>query len=166
MCQNYASAEPMLPASIRPVQAQSWHTHQMFTKIKFTIHYLITYPAIMISFDKDIFGNYLHIQLIVRTTYLTPYLHFMALGWFWSSITGRGNVEKVTDRMWPLCLCPRHILNSHLLFKAMMIRLKIVGHVKYTRKIAHIEPVSSSNWAVKLKIVKYDPVNVRPVRLC
>ena len=46
-----------------------------------------------------------------------------------------------------------------------MIRLKIVGDVKYTCKIkiAHSKPVSSSNRAVKLKIVKCDPVNARHV---
>ena len=68
MCQNYASAEPILPGSIGPVHAQFWHIHIMFTKIRFTITYLMTYLVIMISFDNDIFDNYLHIQLMIRTT--------------------------------------------------------------------------------------------------
>ena len=68
MCQNYASAEPMLPGSIGPVQAQFWHIHDMFTKIRFTINYLMTYPVIMISFDNDIFDNHFYIQLMMRTT--------------------------------------------------------------------------------------------------
>ena len=68
MCQNYASSEPMLPASIGPVHVQFWHIHGMFTKIKFTITYLMTYPAKIISFDNDIFDNHLHIRLMIRTT--------------------------------------------------------------------------------------------------
>ena len=68
MCQNYAIAEPTLPASIRPVQAQFRHIHDMFTKIRFTITYLMTYPAIMIYFDNDIFDNHLHIQLMIWVT--------------------------------------------------------------------------------------------------
>ena len=63
--------------------------------------------------------------------------HWMVLVWFWSSITGRGNVHRVTDCMWPLCLCPRNILNNLVFsFKPMLIRLKIVGDVRYTCKIA------------------------------
>ena len=68
--------------------------------------------------------------------------HWMVLVWFWSSITGRGNVQKVTDCMWPLCLCPRNILNIFFSFKQMLIRLKCVGDVKYTCKIAHCDPVN------------------------
>ena len=51
----------MLPASIWPVQAQLWHIHRMFTKIRFTITYFITDPAKIISYDNDIFDNHLHI---------------------------------------------------------------------------------------------------------
>ena len=65
MCQNYASTEPMLPAHIGPVHTQFWHIHGMFTKIRFTITYLMTYPAKMISFDNDIFDNHPHIQLMI-----------------------------------------------------------------------------------------------------
>ena len=54
MCQNHASAEPMLPGSIGLVHAQFWHIHIMFTKIRFTITDLVTCPVIMISFDNDI----------------------------------------------------------------------------------------------------------------
>ena len=64
MCQNHASAEPMLPASsVRPVQAQFWHTHHMYKMSRFTVTYLKTYPVVIVSFDNDIFDNHLHIQL-------------------------------------------------------------------------------------------------------
>ena len=58
----------MLPASIGPVQAQLRHIHGLFTKIRFTSTYLMTYPAKIISFNNDIFDKHLHIQLMIRIT--------------------------------------------------------------------------------------------------
>ena len=57
----------MLPASIGTVQSQFWHIRDMSTNIRFTISYLMTYPAIVI-FYNDIFHKHLHIQLMIRTT--------------------------------------------------------------------------------------------------
>ena len=88
MCLNYASAEPMLPASIGPAQARFWHMHSMLAMSRFTVTYFRTYPVIIVSFDYDIFDNHLHIQLmILATTWLNSLLILDALRVILSSIT-------------------------------------------------------------------------------
>ena len=143
MYQNYASSQPMLPASIGPVHVQFWHIHGMFTKIRFTITYLMTYPAKLISFDNDIFDNHLHIRLMIRTT---------------TSLNTRPTLDGLIGILifhyWPwkciespwlhvtLLLVHRSMLNSLFSSEPMLIRLKIAGDVKYTCKIAHCDPVN------------------------
>ena len=127
-------AEPMLPASIGPVHVQFWHTHGMFTKNRFTITYLMTYPAKIISFDNDIFDDHLHIRLMIRTTTCLntlstldgPIVILIFHYWLW----------KCIESPWlhvTLVLVSRNILNSHFFsFEPMLIRLKIVGGARYT----------------------------------
>ena len=143
MCQSYASAAPMLSASIGPVHAQFWHIHGMFTEIRCTIIYLMTYSANIISFDNDVFDNHLHIQLLIGQPHALIHCpHWMVLVWFWSSLLAVELYRKSLIACDP-CACVSGIFFS---FEPMlMIRLKIVGDVKYTCKIAHCGPVNVRN---------------------
>ena len=144
MRQNYASAEPILSASIGPVHAQFWHIHGMFTKIRFTITYLMTYPAKIISFDNDIVDNHLHIQLMIRTS--TCLNTLPTLDGFSVILIFHYWTWKCIESPWlhvTLVLVPRGTFWIVIfLFNPMLIRPKIVDDVKYTCKITHCDPVN------------------------